>query len=388
MDRRGRRGATARSAPQRLGRLRRDARSPRPAVRRFARQHARTEVRSSTVPACTRGRTGREDRAGPVDDPETPLLELPGGRRRARLRVHRAVAARGLHARSSCTRGRTGTRSRRSRARSTPPGSRVASLLPLYRWSGPDEDERQAAVRYWKRAIQITVDLGCEVMNSEFNGRPEQASRSEAQLWRSMEELLPVFEREGVQLRLEPHPDDFVEDGLRRRRHGARDRLPAGRASSTARRTPSTRAATSPAIMRYAGRAADPGARGGLLRPPGVAGCATSSTRQAPPPGSTSTWTSARARSTGTRSSAPSAARLRRPRRDDHDRLRLRLGGAGPGVEPVHARAAPGHTKRWARPACPPSQVPADGAGDPHGRAGRRRPLPDRRAHPSTSGPR
>ena len=78
---------------------------------------------------------------------------------------------------------------------------------------GPDEDERQAAVRYWKRAIQITVDLGCDVMNSEFNGRPEQASRSEAQFWRSMEELLPIFEREGVQLRLEPHPDDFVEDG-------------------------------------------------------------------------------------------------------------------------------------------------------------------------------
>jgi myo-inositol catabolism protein IolH len=29
-----------------------------------------------------------------------------------------------------------------------------------------------------------------------------------------MEELLPVFEREGMELRLEPHPDDFVEDGL------------------------------------------------------------------------------------------------------------------------------------------------------------------------------
>jgi myo-inositol catabolism protein IolH len=50
-------------------------------------------------------------------------------------------------------------------------------------------------------------------MNSEFNGRPEAASRSEAQFWRSLEELLPVFEREGVRLRLEPHPDDFVEDG-------------------------------------------------------------------------------------------------------------------------------------------------------------------------------
>ncbi|MDP3894059.1 sugar phosphate isomerase/epimerase, partial [Nocardioides sp.] len=93
-------------------------------------------------------------------------------------------------------------------------GVKVAAHLPLYRWSGPDEDERQAAVRYWKRAIQITVDLDCHVMNSEFNGRPEQASLSEAMFWRSMEELLPVFEREGMELRLEPHPDDFVEDGL------------------------------------------------------------------------------------------------------------------------------------------------------------------------------
>jgi myo-inositol catabolism protein IolH len=93
-------------------------------------------------------------------------------------------------------------------------GVQISSVLPLYRWAGPDEDERQAAVRYWKRAIQISVDLGCAVMNSEFNGRPEQASLSEAQWWRSMEELLPVFEREGVQLRLEPHPDDFVEDGI------------------------------------------------------------------------------------------------------------------------------------------------------------------------------
>jgi myo-inositol catabolism protein IolH len=89
----------------------------------------------------------------------------------------------------------------------------VSSVLPLYRWSGPDEDERQAAVRYWKRAIQIAVDLDCQIMNSEFNGRPEAAAASEAQFWRSLEELLPVFEREGVQLRLEPHPDDFVEDG-------------------------------------------------------------------------------------------------------------------------------------------------------------------------------
>jgi myo-inositol catabolism protein IolH len=92
-------------------------------------------------------------------------------------------------------------------------GVQVSSVLPLYRWSGPDEDERQAAVRYWKRAIQITVDLGVNVMNSELNGRPEAPSASEAQFWRSMEDLLPVFEREDVRLVLEPHPDDFIEDG-------------------------------------------------------------------------------------------------------------------------------------------------------------------------------
>ena len=79
-------------------------------------------------------------------------------------------------------------------------GVEVSSLLPLFRWSGPDEDERQAAVRYWKRSIEIAVELGVTVMNSEFNGRPEQASLSEAMFWKSIEELLPIFEREGIHL--------------------------------------------------------------------------------------------------------------------------------------------------------------------------------------------
>jgi len=123
-------------------------------------------------------------------------------------------------------------------------GVEISSVLPLYRWSGPDEDERQAAVRYWKRAIQITADLGVSVMNSEFNGRPEAAAASEAQFWRSLAELAPVFEREGNRLVLEPHPDDFVEDG----RAGVDlvrgiDRT--GCRSCTARRTPFTKAATS-----------------------------------------------------------------------------------------------------------------------------------------------
>ncbi|WP_416961035.1 sugar phosphate isomerase/epimerase family protein [Streptomyces sp. Agncl-13] len=92
-------------------------------------------------------------------------------------------------------------------------GVGISSLLPLFRWSGPDEDARQAAVRYWKRSIQICADLGVDSMISEFNGRPEEPDRSEAQFWNSMDELLPLFEREGIKLALEPHPDDFIENG-------------------------------------------------------------------------------------------------------------------------------------------------------------------------------
>jgi myo-inositol catabolism protein IolH len=99
------------------------------------------------------------------------------------------------------------------RKRAADAGIGIASVLPVLRWSGPGEDERQAAVRAWKRAIQITVDLGVDTMNSEFNGRPEAAEHAESQFLRSMDELIPVFEREGVKLVLEPHPDDFIEDG-------------------------------------------------------------------------------------------------------------------------------------------------------------------------------
>jgi myo-inositol catabolism protein IolH len=76
-------------------------------------------------------------------------------------------------------------------------GVGIASIIPLNRWSGPDEDQRQAAVRSWKRAIQIAVDLEVGILNSEFNGRPEDPETAEAMFLRSMDELLPILEREG-----------------------------------------------------------------------------------------------------------------------------------------------------------------------------------------------
>lgn len=104
-------------------------------------------------------------------------------------------------------------------------GVKLASVLPMYRWASPHEDERQAAVGYWKEAIRATVEMGCDTMNSEF-GRgpsPDRSHRSnccgghfthehsEAAWWRSMEELVPVFEKEGVTLNMEPHPEDWCE---------------------------------------------------------------------------------------------------------------------------------------------------------------------------------
>ena len=38
----------------------------------------------------------------------------------------------------------------------------IASLLPMYRWASNDEVERQAAVKHWKRAIEIAVELGVD----------------------------------------------------------------------------------------------------------------------------------------------------------------------------------------------------------------------------------
>jgi myo-inositol catabolism protein IolH len=101
---------------------------------------------------------------------------------------------------------------------------KIASLLPMYRWASNDEAERRSAVGHWKRAIQIAVDMGVDTMNSEFGRGPHPDKGScyccstgsmietcEESWWRSMEELVPIFEREGVMLHIEPHPEDWVE---------------------------------------------------------------------------------------------------------------------------------------------------------------------------------
>jgi myo-inositol catabolism protein IolH len=102
----------------------------------------------------------------------------------------------------------------RLKTRAQQSGVGIVGLQPVQRWSAPDELPREAAVRNFRRIIQIAVDLEVRVINTEFSGRPERAEESEAGFYRSMEELLPVIESEDITVNIDPHPDDFVEDAL------------------------------------------------------------------------------------------------------------------------------------------------------------------------------
>lgn len=90
-------------------------------------------------------------------------------------------------------------------------GVRIATLVPVFDWSSPDEQERTSQVRNWRRLLEIAADLECPVVNSELSGDPSDARRSEHAFYRSMEELIPVFEGHGIGLNIEAHPYDFAE---------------------------------------------------------------------------------------------------------------------------------------------------------------------------------
>lgn len=90
-------------------------------------------------------------------------------------------------------------------------GTRIHTLVPVFNWSSPNERERSDQVRNWRRLLEIADELGCRLVNSELSGDPNRPRESEAAFYRSMEELVPHFERYGIALNLEAHPYDFVE---------------------------------------------------------------------------------------------------------------------------------------------------------------------------------
>lgn len=93
-------------------------------------------------------------------------------------------------------------------------GVTITSVLPVQRFGGPEPHQVEAAVFNTTRYIEIAAELEAPIVNTEFSGRPEREEESEYAFYRSMERLIPVLEREGVTLNFDPHPDDFVEDGL------------------------------------------------------------------------------------------------------------------------------------------------------------------------------
>lgn len=90
-------------------------------------------------------------------------------------------------------------------------GVKVRTLNPVFNWSSPDEAERTAQVRNWRRLLELADQLDVREIVSEFSGNPNTPLRCEEQWYRSIFELAPDFEKYGIRLNMEPHPYDFVE---------------------------------------------------------------------------------------------------------------------------------------------------------------------------------
>src|SRR5699024_1370447 len=91
-------------------------------------------------------------------------------------------------------------------------GVKIWSFNPVFDWAAPDEQERQAQGRNWKRLLEIADALAVPLIATECSGDPTRALTSEHQFYKSMEELIPVFEKYGLECTIEAHPYDFVEE--------------------------------------------------------------------------------------------------------------------------------------------------------------------------------
>lgn len=90
-------------------------------------------------------------------------------------------------------------------------GVEISSFIVVYRWSGPTEEQRRHAVENWKSIVKIAVNMGVQVINTELSGDPNQPEICNGMWFRSMDELLPLFEKEGIRVEVQSHPYDFCE---------------------------------------------------------------------------------------------------------------------------------------------------------------------------------
>ena len=94
-------------------------------------------------------------------------------------------------------------------------GVKIWTFNPVFNWSSPDEQERQAQVRNFRRLLEIAEELEVPLIATEFSGDPNEPLKSEHQFYTSIEELIPDFEKRGIECTIEAHPYDFVETNER-----------------------------------------------------------------------------------------------------------------------------------------------------------------------------
>ena len=87
----------------------------------------------------------------------------------------------------------------------------IASLFIVQPWASTDSGQRKAAVHGLRVAIDTAEELGCGRINTEFTGTPDKPRECRDAFLRSLDEVLPAAERQGVSLTIEPHPYDFIE---------------------------------------------------------------------------------------------------------------------------------------------------------------------------------
>jgi myo-inositol catabolism protein IolH len=90
-------------------------------------------------------------------------------------------------------------------------GVEISSHIVVYRWSGPTEEQRQIAVTNWRKIVRLAVNMGVRVINTELSGDPNQQELCHGMWFRSVDELLPLFEKEGIRVEIQSHPYDFCE---------------------------------------------------------------------------------------------------------------------------------------------------------------------------------
>ncbi|MGR3806807.1 sugar phosphate isomerase/epimerase family protein [Pasteurella testudinis] len=90
-------------------------------------------------------------------------------------------------------------------------GVEISSFIVVYRWSGPTEEQRRHAVANWKSMIEIADSMNVRVINTELSGDPQQPEVCNGMLFRSLDELMPLFEKYGIRCEIQSHPYDFCE---------------------------------------------------------------------------------------------------------------------------------------------------------------------------------